>query len=185
MVYSTNTLNKMIMSMLLEGSNFLIKHSKRFETHVDEFIRRASRLPRQAVKYLHALIRLKAELQSRGPFIKMIENDLYRKQLEVKRLIDEGLDLKQSMITLVLSLTNFLHEETMADMHRKTEIKGHIQENILELLKKNRIHQTTKMRMRAAARGMSQLMDQMEVVEESKEIIEEVWAEAVEAANCM
>jgi hypothetical protein len=41
------------------------------------------------------------------------------------------------------------------------------------------------MRMRAAARGMSQLMDQMEVVEESKEIIEEVWAEAVEAANCM
>jgi predicted nucleic acid-binding protein len=115
----------------------------------------------------------------------MIENDLYRKQLEVKRLIDEGLDLKQSMITLVLSLTTFLHEETMADMHRKTEIKGHIQENILELLKKNRIHQTTKMRMRAAARGMSQLMDQMEVVEESKEIIEEVWAEAVEAANCM
>jgi hypothetical protein len=176
MVYSMNTLNKMIMSMLLEGSNFLIKHSKRFETHVDEFIRRASRLPRQAVKYLHALIR---------PFIKMIENDLYRKQLEVKRLIDEGLDLKQSMITLVLSLTTFLHEETMADMHRKTEIKGHIQENILELLKKNRIHQTTKMRMRAAARGMSQLMDQMEVVEESKEIIEEVWAEAVEAANCM
>jgi hypothetical protein len=175
----------MMMSMLLEGSNFLIEHSERFVAHVDQFIRRASRLPRQAVNYLNALIRLKAELQSRASFIKMIENDLYIKQLEVRSLIDEGLDLKQSMITHVLSLAAFLEEETMADMHRKTQIKSHIQENILELLKKKKIHQTTKMRMRAAGRGMSQLMDQMEVVEEFKQIIEEVWAEAVEAANCM
>jgi hypothetical protein len=29
------------------------------------------------------------------------------------------------------------------------------------------------------------LMDQMEVVEEFKQIIEEAWAEAVEAASCM
>ncbi|KAK2422595.1 hypothetical protein QL285_033120 [Trifolium repens] len=122
MVHSINTLNQTMMSMLLEGSNFLIEHSERFVAHVDQFIRRASRLPRQAVNYLNALIRLKAELQSRASFIKMIENDLYIKQLEVRSLIDEGLDLKQSMITHVLSLAAFLEEETMADMHRKTQI---------------------------------------------------------------
>ncbi|KAK2402418.1 hypothetical protein QL285_051939 [Trifolium repens] len=148
--------------------------------------------------YLNALIRLKADIQSRGSFIKTIENDLYLKQVEVKKLIDEGLDLKESMITHVLSLAAFFHEEIMVDMHtticeiefakldeRKSEIRGYIQENILELLEKKRTHQTLKMRMRVAGRAMSELMEQMEVVEESKEIIQEVWAETVEAANCM
>jgi hypothetical protein len=88
--------------------------------------------------YLNALIRLKAEIQSRGSFIKTIENDLYLKQVEVKKLIDEGLDLKESMITHVLSLAAFFHEEIMVDRHtttceielakldeRKSEIRGY------------------------------------------------------------
>jgi hypothetical protein len=37
--------------------------------------------------------------------------------------------------------------------------------------------------MREAGRGMSVLMDHMEIVEEFKEIIQNVWNEAVEAAN--
>jgi hypothetical protein len=66
---------------------------------------------------------------------------------EFKKLIDEGMALKESMATHVLILAAFLHEEMMVCMHtsncemetfkldeRKKEISSHIQENIIELL---------------------------------------------------
>jgi hypothetical protein len=133
-------LNKIIIDILLEGPEFLIQHFDSFEHHVDEFISRAWRLPRQGVNYLNALNRLKAEIQSRVSFINTIANDLYLKQLQVQKLIDEGLDLKEAMITNVMSLAAFFHEEIMVDRHtttceielakldeRKSEIRGYIQ----------------------------------------------------------
>jgi hypothetical protein len=192
MVYAMNTLTKMIISMLLEGSDFLIQHLHKFENHVDEFISRAWRLPRQHVNFLNALIRLKTELLSRGPFIKTTEDDLFLKNQEVRSLIDEGLDLKESMITHVPSLATFFHEETIVGMktttcefeaakldERKLEIRSQIQENIIKLLEKKRTNQILKLRMREASRGMSELMDQMEIVEESKEIIQKLWVETI------
>jgi hypothetical protein len=140
MVNSMKILNKIIIDILLEGPEFLIQHFDSFEHHVDEFISRAWRLPRQGVNYLNALNRLKAEIQSRVSFINTIANDLYLKQLQVQKLIDEGLDLKEAMITNVMSLAAFFHEEIMVDRHtttceielakldeRKSEIRGYIQ----------------------------------------------------------
>jgi hypothetical protein len=186
----------MIITMLLEGPDFLIQHLQKFEEHVDELISGACRLPSQHANFLGALIRLKAELLSRGPFIKTTEDNLFLKNEEVRSLIDEGLDLKESMMTRVLSLAAFSHEETIVGMkataceleaarldERKLEIRSHIQENIIELLEKKRSNQNLKLRMREAGRGMSVLMDHMEIVEEFKEIIQNVWNEAVEAAN--
>jgi hypothetical protein len=66
---------------------------------------------------------------------------------------------------------------------RKLEIRSHIHENIIKLLRKKQYQQNLKMRMKEADRKKAVLMDLMDIVEESKEMIEDLLAEAVEASN--
>jgi hypothetical protein len=141
MVNSLKYFHDIIMEMMLEGDDFLIQHFDSFEYHVEEFINRAWRFPMH-INYINALNRLKVEIQSKGPFIYTTGGALYQKECEVQKLINDGLDLKEAMMTHALSLAAFFHEETMIDMHtttceieaaklaeRKSEIKGYIQEN--------------------------------------------------------
>jgi UDP-2,3-diacylglucosamine pyrophosphatase LpxH len=196
MVHSMNNLTQKMINMLLEGSDFLIQHLDAFEIRVNEYITHARRPSRQRVNFLNALIRLKAELQSKGPLIACIEDDLALNNEEVESLIDEGLYLKESMTTCVLSLAAFFHQEVIIEGHTtmceieaaqlaktKLEVRSLIHENIVELLKKKQSHKTIKLRMREAGRRKEDLMDQMEMAEESKEMIGDLLAEALTAAN--
>jgi hypothetical protein len=182
--------------MLLEGSDFLIEYSGVFELRVDELISRARRLSMQQANFLTVVIRLKAELVSRGPLISFVEDDLFLKNEQIKSLFYEGQDLKESMTICLLSLVAFTHEEAMIGIHRimdefeaallskwKLEIRSHIHDNIIELLKKKQNQQNLQIRMREIRRKKAELMDQMDIVEESKEIIKDLLAEAIEAAE--
>jgi hypothetical protein len=135
--------------MLLEGTVFLIQNLDSFEKHVNELICFACKLSRQESNFLNTLIHLKAELLVRGHFVKLIEDNLSFMNQKVRKLIDDGMALKESMGTHVSILFAFLHEEMMVCMHttnceletlkldeRKKEISSHIQENIIELLEK-------------------------------------------------
>ncbi|KAK2428944.1 hypothetical protein QL285_027428 [Trifolium repens] len=106
------------------------------------------------------------------------------------------MDLKESMIICVMSLVAFSHEEAIICTHttmdeieasqleeRKLEIRSHIHENIIKLLQKKQYQQNLKMRMKEANRKKAELMDLMDIVEESKEMIEDLLVEAVEASN--
>jgi hypothetical protein len=104
-----NNLTQKLINMLLEGSDFLIQHLEAFEIRVNEYITHARMLSRQRVSFLNALIRLKAELLSKGPLIASIEDDLALNNEEVESLTDEGLYLKESMTTCVPSLAAFFH----------------------------------------------------------------------------
>jgi replication fork clamp-binding protein CrfC len=152
----------------------------------------------QQVNFLNALLRLKAKLVSRGPFIAWIEEDLFLKKEIVKSLYEENLVLKESMIICVLSMAAFSHEEAIVVTHtaideseaaqlakRKLEIRRYFHETIIELLQKQRYQQNLKMRMSEAGRNTQELMDQMDIVEESREMIEDLLAEVVEAAENM
>jgi hypothetical protein len=184
--------------MLAEGSDFLIEHSEVFELRVDKFICGARRLSMQQVNFLNVVLRLKAKLVSRGPFIAWIEEDLFLQKEIVKSLYEENLVLRESMITCVLSMAAFSHEEAIVVTHtaideseaaqlakRKLEIRRHFHETIIELLQKQRYQQNLKMRMSEAGRNTQELMDQMDIVEESREMIEDLLAEVVEAAENM
>ncbi|KAK2456605.1 hypothetical protein QL285_003955 [Trifolium repens] len=100
------------------------------------------------------------------------------------------------MATHVLILGAFVHEEMMVCMHtsncdmetlklneRKKEISIHIQDNIIELLEKKRRYKTIKLETKEAKRGVLELMEKIEIVEEFKEIIKNSWIDVVEAAN--
>ncbi|KAK2449341.1 hypothetical protein QL285_008543 [Trifolium repens] len=150
----------------------------------------------QQVKFLTAVIRLKAELVSRGPLISYVEDDLFLKNEQIKSLYYEGLDLKESMTICLLSLVAFTHEEAIVGIHRtmdefeaallskrKSEIRSHIHDNIIELLKKKQNQQNLQIRMREIRSKKEQLMELMDIVEESKEMIEDLLAEAIEAAE--
>ncbi|KAK2429285.1 hypothetical protein QL285_027736 [Trifolium repens] len=192
---SITTLTQRITDMLLEGSDFLIEYSGVFELRVDELISCARRLSMQQVKFLTAVIRLKAELVSRGPLISYVEDDLFLKNEQIKSLYYEGLDLKESMTICLLSLVAFTHEEAIVGIHRtmdefeaallskRLEIRSHIHDNIIELLKKKQNQQNLQIRMREIRSKKEQLMEQMDIVEESKEMIEDLLAEAIEAAE--
>jgi hypothetical protein len=184
--------------MLQEGSDFLIEYSDVFENRVDEFISCARRLSRQHENFLNVVIRLKAELVSRGPLISSVQDDLFLKNEQIKSLLYEGLDLKESMTVCLLSLIAFTHEEAMVGIHRimnefeaallskrKLEIRSHIHENIIELLQKKQNQQNLKIRMREIRRKKAELMDQMDIVEECKEMVEDLLAEAIKAAEYM
>ncbi|KAK2457249.1 hypothetical protein QL285_004544 [Trifolium repens] len=193
---SITTLTQRITDMLLEGSDFLIEYSGVFELRVDELISCARRLSMQQMKFLTAVIRLKAELVSRGPLISYVEDDLFLKNEQIKSLYYEGLDLKESMTICLLSLVAFTHEKAIIGIHktmdefeavllskRKLEIRSHIHDNIIELLKKKQNQQNLQIRMREIRSKKEQLMEQMDIVEESKEMIEDLLAEAIEAAE--
>ncbi|KAK2437425.1 hypothetical protein QL285_022321 [Trifolium repens] len=193
---SITTLTQRITDMLLEESDFLIEYSGVFELRVDELISCARRLSMQQLKFLTAVIRLKTELVSRGPLISYVEDDLFLKNGQIKSLYYEGLDLKESMTICLLSLVAFTHEEAIVGIHRtmdefeaallskrKLEIKSHIHDNIIELLKKKQNQQNLQIRMREIRSKKEQLMEQMDIVEESKEMIEDLLAEAIEAAK--
>ncbi|KAK2404864.1 hypothetical protein QL285_054169 [Trifolium repens] len=192
---SITTLTQRITYMLLEGSDFLIQ-SLIFELRVDELIGCARRLSMQQLKFLTAVIRLKTELVSRGPLISYVEDDLFLKNEQIKSLYYEGLDLKESMTICLLSLVAFTHEEAIVGIQRtmdefeaallsrrKLEIKSHIHDNIIELLKKKQNQQNLQIRMREIRSKKKQLIEQMDIVEESKEMIEDLLAEAIEAAK--
>ncbi|KAK2436208.1 hypothetical protein QL285_021214 [Trifolium repens] len=196
MVPSMKSVTKRITDMIVEGSDFLIENSDVFEERVDEFIRRARRLSMEQANFLTAVIRLKAEVVSRGPLIASTEDGIFLKNEHIKSLRYEGMDLKESMIVCVMSLVAFSHEEAIIGTHttmdeieaaqleeRKLEIRSHIHENIIKLLQKKQYQQNLKMRMKEADRKKAELMDLMDIVEESKEMIEDLLVEAVEASN--
>jgi hypothetical protein len=100
------------------------------------------------------------------------------------------------MTICLLSLVAFTHEEAIVGIQRtmdefeaallskrKLEIKSHIHDNIIELLKKKQNQQNLQIRMREIRSKKEQLMEQMDIVEESKEMIEDLLAEAIEAAE--
>jgi hypothetical protein len=153
--------------MLLEGTVFLIQNLDSFEKHVNELICFACKLSRQESNFLSTLIHLKAELLVRGCFVKSFECNLSFMNQKVKKLINEGMSLKESMATHVLILGAFIHEEMMICMHtsncdmetlklneRKKEISIHIQDNIIELLEKKRRYKTIKLETKEANRGV-------------------------------
>ncbi|KAK2408854.1 hypothetical protein QL285_044334 [Trifolium repens] len=196
MARSMNNLTQKIINMLLEGSDFLIQHLEAFEIRVNEYITHARMLSRQRVNFINALIRLKTELLSKGPLIASIEDDLALNNEEIESLTDEGLYLKESMTTCVLSLAAFFHQEVIIEGHTtmcefeaaqlaktKLEVRSLIHENIVELLKKRESHKRFKLRMREAGRRKEDLMEQMEMAEESKEMIGDLLAETLTAAN--
>jgi hypothetical protein len=140
--------------------------------------------------------KIETELVSRGPLISYVEDDLFLKNEQIKSLYYEGQDLKESMTICLLSLVAFTHEEAIIGIHRtmdefeaallskrKLEIRSHIHDNIIELLKKKQNQQNLQIRMREIRSKKEQLMEQMDIVEESKEMIEDLLAEAIEAAK--
>ncbi|KAK2450101.1 hypothetical protein QL285_009238 [Trifolium repens] len=198
MARSMNNLTQKLINMLLEGSDFLIQHLEAFEIRVNEYITHARMLSRQRESFLHALIQLKAELLSKGPLIASIEDDLALSNEEIQNLTDEGLYLREAMTTCVLSLAAFFHQEVIIEGHTtmsefeaaqlaqtKLEVRSLIHENIVELLKKRESHRRFKLRMREAGRRKEDMMEQMEMAEESKEKIGDLLAETLTAANSL
>jgi ribosomal protein L19E len=102
------------------------------------------------------------------------------------------------MTTCVLSLAAFFHQEVIIEGHTtmcefeaaqlaktKLEVRTLIHENIVELLKKRESHKGFKLRMREAGRRKGDLIEQMEMAEESKEKIGDLLAETLTAANSL